>query len=795
MQGRLLGVVTALSLAVPIICDPASCVSACQLTLSKIVFEDTAPDLPYYVGQCTSSLRIKSTYICSREFCPAREIQPGLDALNQTCIRYGGTALPPFSSISNITSGDVRSQFQVIERSDFLTHSKVNRPAIPSRSLFEDGLRTTEAYNISMGSSVLYAIAMFVFWTLVVAVGLGFRLFRFLNQNRDPKHNSQHQHSTALSPYSTFYQDMKRRIKQHVLIPAAFSRHCAEPLGWWIVPPRLQSLTILSFILLNTVLTFGHYDVFSGNLYWSNPRLQYARYIGDRTGVMGTANLTLIYLFATRNNLLLWITGWSFETFMQFHRWVARVSTVQAIIHSLAYTIYVLVEGGVQHYWSVWRQRYWYWGGIATICMGLLLVFSLYPVRSRLYELFLFLHMTLAVMVLVGMWYHVAIFDGAYNVLLWPCFVVWIADRAMRLARVVRCNLPYRASLATYSPDTDVVWITVPRVVAPSAVPHPGAYYFLYLLHGTTWYESHPFTLSGWELGDQEDEQQLPDTTATATKKENKNRQIQINLQFVIRPYDGLTSRLRDLVRRQTGESKTGRRLRVLIEGPYGPNHNLCRYDTIAFIVGGTGIAIALAYLSNMLDLALARQNKGEGQGYRVQHLHLVWAVKEPSFFQETFDRELKPRLTEIAQLSGRQLDISVQIYNTRAAAPAQTLVDEPGNGMDSSEMEPMVPSGMTSDSRYQPTEWESDEHSPLSASARTVTPDGIRVSMFNHRPRLENVVLRCASAEDGEKRICAIVACCPAGMADATRSAVVKAIAMGQGCAGIDFYPESYAW
>lgn len=42
-----------------------------------------------------------------------------------------------------------------------------------------------------------------------------------------------------------------------------------------------------------------------------------------------------------RNNLLLWMTGWDFATYNNFHRWVARVSTVQAVIHSLGYTILV----------------------------------------------------------------------------------------------------------------------------------------------------------------------------------------------------------------------------------------------------------------------------------------------------------------------------------------------------------------------------------------------------------------------------------------------------------------------
>lgn len=69
---------------------------------------------------------------------------------------------------------------------------------------------------------------------------------------------------------------------------------------------------------------------------------QLLRYVSDRTGIIAYANFPLIWLFGMRNDLLLWITGWDFGTYNNFHRWVARVATVQAVIHSVGYTILVL---------------------------------------------------------------------------------------------------------------------------------------------------------------------------------------------------------------------------------------------------------------------------------------------------------------------------------------------------------------------------------------------------------------------------------------------------------------------
>jgi hypothetical protein len=35
------------------------------------------------------------------------------------------------------------------------------------------------------------------------------------------------------------------------------------------------------------------------------------------------------------------VTGWGFGTYNAFHRWVARVATLQAVVHSLGYTLMI----------------------------------------------------------------------------------------------------------------------------------------------------------------------------------------------------------------------------------------------------------------------------------------------------------------------------------------------------------------------------------------------------------------------------------------------------------------------
>ena len=66
------------------------------------------------------------------------------------------------------------------------------------------------------------------------------------------------------------------------------------------------------------------------------------RYVSDRTGIISFANFPVIWLFGMRNNVALWLTGWDFGTYNNFHRWVARIATLQAVIHSVGYTVLIL---------------------------------------------------------------------------------------------------------------------------------------------------------------------------------------------------------------------------------------------------------------------------------------------------------------------------------------------------------------------------------------------------------------------------------------------------------------------
>lgn len=598
---------------------------------------------------------------------------------------------------------------------------------------------------------------MLLFWVAIILIRLAYRIFQALSQH---------------VPRSLYI----RYIRQYLILPAAFPHHYSG-FGDSFNLTRWQFFILVTFALINLGLGFGFYDVFPTNLYWPDTRLQYARYIADRIGIMSIANIPLIWLFATRNNLVSYLTGWSFEAMMQFHRWVAVISTVQAIIHSIAYTVVAFLSGGWKHYQLLWLKRYWACGGLATVLMSGMVAFSIYPLfRKHLYEVFLLLHGAFAIGVFIGLWYHVEIFNGAYNGFLWPCILLWLLDRIARLTRLLRTNLPLRKTIATYHPESNIIWLKVP---SSEKNPTAGSYYFLYFLNGLIGHQSHPFTLAGWEKGEDGRTQ----------------------LTFAIRPYRGITSRLRNaILSNQIPDSdKIGdRRLYALAEGPYNSTCNLGIYDDITFVVGGTGVALVLSYLSG---LATRSRQEDSSISSHLQQLRIIWAVREEAFFRQTFEQEMNQYLLELIEQSSHKPSIQLDIYvTTHPTSPFLPIQQQAEDIHETSELLSSRKSSLDEDNAISGPMYDarsSIEERLLPSASRGAHTDheDIRVKVFHHcRPKLEEAIVgrNFTVQDDMSQWKRAIFACGPPSMARDTRAAVVKAVGLGY---DIDFFSESYSW
>lgn len=326
------------------------------------------------------------------------------------------------------------------------------------------------------------------------------------------------------------------KFQQYIFLPALFgrfSRHHEPSLGGiGYIPSRPLSLFIGVYLVLNIVLSCVSFSTFSPNSFWNSPQFNLCEFVGNRTGTLSLVNLSIAVLFAGRNNLLLALTGWSQSTFLTLHRWAARVATVQAVVHSIVYTYAYFTPGygGASAYAAEVAMPFYWWGIVATIAFCLAASFAILPLRTRWYEVFLVVHIAMAILVLVACWYHLVPHFGfiyGYQTWLYITFAFWACDRVARIGRIFYYSRmyigapPQQATVEAVPGSTNLVHVTVyPRTWHYG----PGQHSFLYfpsLGWGKGW-ESHPFSVAAWndkdarQAGQQlRQEQPLQNTTSS----------------------------------------------------------------------------------------------------------------------------------------------------------------------------------------------------------------------------------------------------------------------------------------
>ncbi|RYO96839.1 hypothetical protein DL765_011412 [Monosporascus sp. GIB2] len=735
----------------------APCFEACQWTLRPIRFNDGAGTSPSpRVRACESLLDLTSLYLCAAAYCTAGERTAGLDYLNATCQTSVGSPIPPWNDVvANDTDGYI-ARVRRLMQAEWEDAATFAEPVIPSDAFFGLAFDSLDSWSYVYSRHTLYGSAMFIFWGVVIGIGLLNRAVIVLSRAMaktpggwqsiylgEPGEDRVPAASDARSQ-----SRLSIWIRRHVTLPATFGYRNAQPFGWYTVPPRIQTITILAFTIMNIVFCVHGYRVFPGNLYFPRVFTQSWRYVSDRTGIISFANFPLIWLFGMRNNVVMWLTGWDFATYNNFHRWVARIATVEAVIHSVGYTVLVYDQGGWDAFAQYWQLMWWTTGEIATILMCLLLPLSLYWMRRNVYEAFLIIHIGLSAIVLATMWGHVSVFKARYDLLIWVCCFIWVFDRVLRMSRALAFNRRFwnTKARATYDEDANIVRLSVPCGTSLYR-PGPGTFYYLHMLNDVRFWESHPFTVASVRTlrgpdtakdtcqgceATEEGTALLPHTIPDedgprpASEQGGPHRTAP-TMDFLIRPYDSSTRRLA----RAAGASRPHpASLRVIVEGPYGHTKPLHRFESVLFVVGGSGIVVLLSYLEAL----------GGSAASRTRRVRVVWAVREASFAASVLREDLR------ASYGG--LDLFLDVYVTRGD----------GEGGDLGRL--------------------------------TETTKQFRV--LRGRPYVRGEI-EGAMRELGHRGSLAVVACGPARMADDARKAVVDTL--GRGRSKIEYFEESFNW
>ncbi|RFN50191.1 hypothetical protein FIE12Z_5548 [Fusarium flagelliforme] len=611
------------------------CYDTCYTCLKPVHFDDMLNQTNWQTRTCYSPKAILSLYLCLDEYCTPGAREAGLTPLNKTCEEQAHIILPPFSIVEN----EDRVSVHRLERNETEGDKVFGEVVIPSKEWFGIWWDTLDSVAYTYTKHDVYGRAMIYFWIVVIAIGV---LNHAIQQIGNLQITRNHSSKSGGRLWNFYTSTVNRWI-----VPATFGDRCAQKVGWGTVPPRIQSLTLFAFLILNIALSIHGYRIVPINMYFPSTAKQILRYSSDRTGIISFANFPLIWLFGMRNNLLMWLTGWDFGTYNNFHRWVARIATAQAIIHSIGYSILVYVEGGWEQYVFWWSYMFWWVGEIATIVMSLLVGASFYWIRRQQYELFLVVHIIMSIILLITMLAHVSIFQGEYDIFFWvPCFI-WVADRVIRALRIATFNPKLWDTWATsiYHPTSNIVRLVIPWSTSLYK-PAPGTFYYIHVLNGPRCWESHPFTVAAvtdeGQRGAKMIGEQVPLLENGLPEGSSEEVSDSRTMTFLIRPYDGFTSRLRDTASAAWPKNVPQR---VLVDGPYGHTQPLHLFDNVLFVVGGSGIVVPLSYLNLLTTHPAPRTVK------------IHWAVREPAFALDVLK-------TDIADALG-STNLNVEIHLT----------------------------------------------------------------------------------------------------------------------------------
>lgn len=367
-------------------------------------------------------------------------------------------------------------------------------------------------------------------------------------------------------------------------------------------PDRVEAFFIfimfLYSILCCSIIGFNYYH---GDTVFTTYQAGMSRYYGDRSCIMLSYQMPLLFIFPGRNNFFQYITRWKYSRFVTFHKWLARIILLEIFIHSFAMASQTYALQKFTRFATDWYRE----GITACVCASVIIVLAAGPIRRFYYEAFLCVHVVLVVMFLWTAWRHA--YSQDYQDFYWACCAVWIFDTVVRGVRIILFGGPKTAEIELF-PGEDVLKVTVPgsKILKGS----PGSHAFIHFLTPLRFWQSHPFTVYPSEIQE-----------GAVT--------------FTCRAKKGMTKFIADKCR-ASGNNKIS--MKICIDGYYGEQSPYQFYDKSVFITGGTGIAGPYFHAKKLVE---SDSNKEVKLYWSVRTYECIrWFVPELLTFKGT---QLKP--------------------------------------------------------------------------------------------------------------------------------------------------------
>ncbi|SCU84418.1 LADA_0D01574g1_1 [Lachancea dasiensis] len=554
---------------------------SCKMALSSTALfckKDTAKSYDCY---CDNSNAIGSFFYCGHEHLESNKDIEGLEDFFQ-------------SHCPNTTVEDMRSAYKnasnhmvnTTQLSDFNASKPVDFPVYVSPSLYDLSYRSYSAKYTNYDHGYRWGAALVGYWGIII---LGGMISSFSHRLAPTLTISMNKQASQLWPV--------RWYRKYISLPAAFNgRHTNRMFFEGLLPTRLESLIIFGFCTLCIIFHSVGYQHVENNVLYATKMMEVSRLVADRAAMLCMFLMTITYLFAGRNQIFIWLTGWKQATFVTYHKWAGRMLFASVLTHTISMLITTLAKEGM--YQKRVLTGWWRYGAVAVVAGGIIMIQAFSWLRAKNYELFLYVHIGMALCFLIGAWRHIEEFD--YGEWAYATAAFWCFDRFIRLVRIFSFGVK-TARVSIVSNET--LQITVPR---GSWWPFfPGAFGYLHILKTSVFWQSHPFTV---------------------VKTDNDE------LRFYVKIKRGVTETLyKELLNKPeyTGEVK------IAVEGPYGDKKPVNSYDQVLLYTGGNGIPGPFAYAKELGETSKEGNTKFVKLYWVIRHWHSMdWFLEELQLLQ-----------------------------------------------------------------------------------------------------------------------------------------------------------------
>lgn len=291
----------------------------------------------------------------------------------------------------------------------------------------------------------------FLIWGLFLALALASGMSAFVERFFPRSHHS-------LSKKAAWWRG---NLSEHPLVSEKHSQTvaCGKGCLSWLtfhLPLRLEAILLVAMVALNIVPLVAFYSLYVGhNTYFTGTdsvsrRDQILRHLANRCAMLGIGQLPMLILLASKRTPVALLSQLSMNTMMLFHRWIARMCYLHIVVHTVMNILIFHFSATIAKGFSRIAVQF---GLIAIIMLFGLVFLSLRTLRKKHYEVFVFVHISMAVLLILFTYLHIKflhqgrVSDGSF-----PIRFFWL-----RFAKICLSNLslsnPFNLMYAARSPN------------------------------------------------------------------------------------------------------------------------------------------------------------------------------------------------------------------------------------------------------------------------------------------------------------------------------------------------------